>query len=395
MTEEPKIDRKVPTPSWRLGFGVVLVVIGVITLFGQVTRVDLSFWPLAIGAGLLAVWFASQNRGLLIAGSILTGIGVGSLLEDILRPRFEGGKVGLALGFALIALLSRRDTWALFPAAILAVLGLGDVLDVMDVIDARVARIGLPLVVIAIGVLLILRRNLSTVSFIVLMAIFGSTGLLFLAADGSDFIESPSAVRRTLTRSFDIDGVPGKSLRIAGAMELTVITGPEPSAGASIAAVGSTPQEAAERARDVSFDVASTADAIVLTVEDTDAASVSVKVTVPEGTSVEADLSDGGLTAKVRAFVRMDIRTRHGDVVVDVSYATSARSTEISISTVSGDVFINNSGEPSLDLRTASGGVVVDGRVIDGGEFDDSGPDGELRIFTESGDITITREEAL
>jgi hypothetical protein len=135
--------------------GLILIGGGLLFLFAQ-----LGLFPgfgnvvlLLLGGVFLYAYFttkADYRIGFLIPGSILTGLGVGVLLENapVFGNILGGGivPVFLGLGFVLIWFLDRRHWWALIPGGIMLLAGLSSVL-----------RIGAlwPIVLIALGVYLL------------------------------------------------------------------------------------------------------------------------------------------------------------------------------------------------------------------------------------------------
>jgi hypothetical protein len=126
-----------PTGRNRVAAGVALIVLGAFALLGQL--IQGSFWGTLFLPGLgifFVIWgFIASKPGLLIPGGILLGIGIGTALIQGPFSHFssdgQGGVIMLSLGggFLLVtlftALLRRVHWWALIPAAILGVIGLG------------------------------------------------------------------------------------------------------------------------------------------------------------------------------------------------------------------------------------------------------------------------------
>jgi hypothetical protein len=119
--------------------GLVLIVIGVLALFGQLLpeSITSNLGIYIVGAlGLIfIVWgIAVRHPGPMIPGGILSGIGLGIvLIEGINLPSNvdEGGvfMLAFAAGWALIVLLtavftSQTHWWAFIPGGIMAFIGL-------------------------------------------------------------------------------------------------------------------------------------------------------------------------------------------------------------------------------------------------------------------------------
>lgn len=138
--------------------GIILIVVGLgllaLQLFEGLGRFT---WPLLVGALFLAGYFARRTYGFLIAGSILFGIGLGQLGEDIFDVAGDGVEtIGLGLGFVSIYVLDRIDRadapwWPLIPGLILLATGLGsvggEIANVMDYVwPGLLILIGLALI---------------------------------------------------------------------------------------------------------------------------------------------------------------------------------------------------------------------------------------------------------
>ena len=156
------------TPS-RSG-GIALILIGLLILAAQVFDLPAMgqlFLP-ALGLIFIVWGIASRSGGLLIPGGILTGIGTGVYLMQVL-PLQGAGHAGVFMlsfggGFSLISLLSAVFTpdkhwWALIPGAILAAIGAalligGTALQVLEVLGTY-----WPVVPILVGAYLLLKRR--------------------------------------------------------------------------------------------------------------------------------------------------------------------------------------------------------------------------------------------
>jgi hypothetical protein len=139
----------------RTMLALILIGGGILFLFAQ-----LGLFPgfgnvvlLLIGGVFLYAYFTTKPAyriGFLIPGSILTGLGVGVLLENapIFGNMFGSGIVPLflGLGFVLIWFFERRHWWALIPGGVMILAGLSSVL-----------RIGAlwPIVLVILGVYLL------------------------------------------------------------------------------------------------------------------------------------------------------------------------------------------------------------------------------------------------
>ncbi len=137
----------------RTALGFILIAGGVLFLLSQLASFG-SFGnlvPLLIGGGFLYAYFSTKpgyRVGFLIPGAILTGIGVGELLEHFAPFRLGGdiSALTLGIGFCAIWFFERKHWWALIPGGILVLSGLST----MYVIGSL-----WPLALIAIGVYLL------------------------------------------------------------------------------------------------------------------------------------------------------------------------------------------------------------------------------------------------
>jgi len=138
-------------------FGAVLVVVGAVLLGARFNDVVAAGGPaLWIGLGFLTWWAFSGNYGLLVPAGVLSGLGVGLMLD---RAAFYGNPVALGLGvgflaiYALDALRRRRASswWPLVPGAVLVIAGLLQNASRWDSLGA----LGWPLLLIVIGIIII------------------------------------------------------------------------------------------------------------------------------------------------------------------------------------------------------------------------------------------------
>jgi hypothetical protein len=139
--------------------GFVLVLIGGGALVSQFFPDFDRYVPLAIGLGLLAAFFVTRWYAALILGGILTGVGAGLVVADLLpgtKDDGPGAVLGLAFGFIgiwVIGYLMRvreNHFWPLIPGGILLLVGSGLTLDLFDK-DA--SRWIVPAIVVGIGVI--------------------------------------------------------------------------------------------------------------------------------------------------------------------------------------------------------------------------------------------------
>lgn len=171
----PTPENQVPqSPVKRRGsggmvWGAILILIGAFALVEQIFHLDfgLYFLPL-LGVIFLLAGILGRKYGLLIPGGILAGLGVGTLLVEgpfkylgnsqassgVFMLAFAGGWLVITLAALLI---NRVILWPLIPGAFLGLFGvalLGARTGLFSVINQ-----GWPIILIAIGLYLVLRRR--------------------------------------------------------------------------------------------------------------------------------------------------------------------------------------------------------------------------------------------
>lgn len=141
----------------RVVSGVALIALGLL-LYWLERHQDIgqSVIFFAIGSIFLASYLYSKNYGLLIPGSLMLGLGVGTILEsaDYVSQPWQ---VGLGLGFVgiwLIALLYERKShwWPLIPAGVMLITAFS----IGEQLISFLFKGGWPLVLVAIGIIILL-----------------------------------------------------------------------------------------------------------------------------------------------------------------------------------------------------------------------------------------------
>lgn len=139
--------------------GFALIGIGLALALGTVLDVGGEIVPGLIGLGFLIAFARTREYGFLVPGGILTGLGVGLVLDG---QGVAGDVVplGLGLGFLSIAVISRLTGedwpgwwWPLIPGGILTAVGSGGLAD-----TPHLGRYVVPAGLIVIGLSLVVRR---------------------------------------------------------------------------------------------------------------------------------------------------------------------------------------------------------------------------------------------
>jgi hypothetical protein len=145
----------------RLWLGLILIGLGAIFLLDRLVPDIGVYLPLLVGLGLFAAFLATRAYGFLIPAGIVSGVGTGILLQQTYR---QGGVFLLALGAGFVAIwligslfrLRENHWWPLIPGGILVTIGLVDLADeggqLADLLD-----IGWPILLVAVGLLIIIR----------------------------------------------------------------------------------------------------------------------------------------------------------------------------------------------------------------------------------------------
>jgi hypothetical protein len=142
--------------------GLVIAGLGLFFLAGQVEPDIWQYVPLIIGLALLGVFVLRREYGFLVPGSILTGVGIGIVLERAAVSGDAGGGVmmlSLAGGFLGIWVLGsiyrlpQNHWWPLIPGGILTLIGLA--LFVGD--EAQDLLRFWPIILVVIGAIVLVR----------------------------------------------------------------------------------------------------------------------------------------------------------------------------------------------------------------------------------------------
>ena len=112
--------------------GLVIASIGLFFLAGQLEPDIGRFVTMFIGLALLAVFVVTREYGFLVPGSILTGVGIGIVLDGAASGQAEAGVMMLALAGGFLGIwvigsiyrLSENHWWPLIPGGILTLIGM-------------------------------------------------------------------------------------------------------------------------------------------------------------------------------------------------------------------------------------------------------------------------------
>lgn len=378
-------------PWWRVLVGALLVVIGIDILLEQITGYEVSFVPLAVGLGLLTVWWQiNHSFGFLIAGSIVTGVGIGQLLSDLthLDGMFQ---LGLAGGFAFLAFRSHRASWAWWPAAILGAIGIISLafdLGTFFAIQRDIARVGAPAVAIALGLLLILRPNLDKGLFRVLVVALIVIGVIMVSSlpDRTMFNGFQAAGRsRWSERDFQLQlpSLEGRTLVVDHSqLSVELVQGPF-SGFVHVRSPWFWGHSGQRRAGSSVVSVRETSDEVILEEGPSSRGSYRLVLSVPPSTvaRIRTGSGDVRLSGQLQS---LEVRTGAGDVSGQLHEPYD----DLSIETGAGDIDLTVFGDPSIRADTGGGDMEVNGEDVE--RFEREGAGGTVDLQTGAGDIQLS-----
>jgi hypothetical protein len=147
--------------------GVILIAVGVTLFAVQLLHLDADVIVLVIGLVFTIAFAGTRRYGLLIPAGILSGLGLGILLEDF-KVQGEPVVLGLGLGFLAIYVADVLTSgarapgrwWPLVPGAILTIIAGAE--STFGAEGARLIEQGWPILLIAAGAWLLLRGRIAT-----------------------------------------------------------------------------------------------------------------------------------------------------------------------------------------------------------------------------------------
>lgn len=375
----------------RVAVGTALVVWGAGLLVERALGVDLETFWLGLGLAAIAGWTQVRQYNWFVAGSIMTGVGVGSLLSSPLDNGFGASIANLCIGAGFAAIYvryPRRANWAIAVAGVFALIAVGAFgIGLIGMVPASLGRLLLPLLLIGGGVLLLLRHSLPTKTVKAGLAALVISFVVVGPASVPDIDRDPISIDPGPT-------VPVQPLVIAPGQTLVMDGG---GSGDIEFVVGEVPSIAVRGRRDTVL-VRPEGDRVIVGRSGMfgNDSSIDYVVTLPEGVAIDVVRGSGSVTGTLRG-VRGDIRTSSGDVdleVVDGGDEGPADDGPLDIVTGSGSVRIESPMLLDLDLGS-EGDVVVNRQNTNGRYRSPAGTVGvEVEVDTGSGDIEIDMPQA-
>jgi putative adhesin len=380
--------------GWGPVFGALLVAVGVAGVLHQVLGRGVSVIPLTIGILLLV---RAQSGGghypMLVIGAVLTGSGLGNFAGDIVGGGMGDalGSLGTACGFFWLASTDRRrSSWAMIPAAILALIGIGQLGFQLSTLSPGHASWLVPAGVVVAGIMLLGSHRVHGPLRIAGFVFVGAAALSLISGNHDDHPKrvffAPSTVPKKAVSTLPMPGLGDRELVIrdeTGNVTVTVGDGRAIGRDLSLGPSGD---------RQVTLDSSPTDD---------------LRVEVPAGTHLNITTLSGDVHIAVPNAV-LTIDTQEGDVeVTDTASMLSVTTTEGDVSaslgqladtasaritTSSGDVELRLTDDPTVAAGTGSGDISASGFGDDhphGHAFAHSGSHGKLEIDTDGGEIHL------
>jgi hypothetical protein len=410
--------------------GVFLVVWGSGLLASRMFHIhNLDYTGLAIGLAVLAGWNQMRRYIWFVIGAVLTGAGLGGLISNLIGGGAVSsavGAFGVAAGFAACYVrYPTRSTWALIPAGIFGVIGVGSLgLGIAGLIGAHLAGFLMPGLLISAGLLLVARGSIPRKTRRIALICMAGAFLLLLSSsvDGRDNnalnrhfgpLGAPGVVSVHETEQPELPSLAGKTLIIAaGAGNITVDTGT--TASATIERTVTDRRQSLVnlrlqnhfRARQVGDNKVELSQDRVPGVGASE--GNEFRITVPSGTDLLLTTGSGTITADViGGTIRFE--TNAGDILVtgsptsttlqtlsgDISLdeATAETAGVIDLKTSAGSVTAKLAGHPAADVTTRAGTITIDGDERPGEHVMVEGENepANVKILTKAGDVILTR----
>lgn len=139
--------------------GLILIGLGILFAIVRVTGVGGEAVVAVIGGALLIAYAANRTYGFLVAGGIMTGLGLGIVWETQASQNGAPVLLGLGAGFLAVYLIDRivrgeeAKWWPMIPGGIIATIGALLALDAEGIIQ-RLDGIW-PIALVVVGALLL------------------------------------------------------------------------------------------------------------------------------------------------------------------------------------------------------------------------------------------------
>ena len=391
--------------------GLLLLLFGVHLLLEAVTGRGITFWPLAVGIVFLSLYARDRKGGQRIAGCILTGLGLGLILNDIVPgPLGDFLKsAAFAGGFLALYLTKPRLLWAICPAIVLGLGAVGSMFEgLADGLPGGVPDVLLPFAVVGAGALLVARPALSRSTFQVGIGVAIALALIAVAAGDDEpprmanrdlrFLNRPLSAPRPaqpLNAAVPTTVAPATTT-LANKVQLRALEGDTLVVDSTVVAIDVRTGEGPPKIDGPGVLVDDDGDEIVVRFA---RASGDAEIVVPPGTRLVVKSTSGAIEIAGRLAL-VEVTTVSGAVDVDVTTGANApgiADAQVEIRTTSGAVDVTAPDSSALDLETMSGEIDVAGFREPPENSGDriyavAGEDGRVAVTTVSGDIEIQGE---
>lgn len=320
-------------------FPLILIGLGASFMLHNIVGHGVSVFPLLIGIFLIMRSGGGDHYPLFVVGVVLTGSGIGNTLGDVISGSAGDalGTLGAACGFAWLAFADprHRSSWAAIPAAILALIGVGQ-------LGANVSR-GLsgspgwllPAAVVVVGVLLLGAHRMPGPLRLAGLVFVGAAVLSLLAhsndGPGRKHLLAPPPVIPTVpSSSIDLPDLSGKTLWVETENgSITVDVGDRGSA--AIGGGRATYRAEGNRVTLVSSN-----------------GNGSWRIVVPAGTSLHLRTENGAITLAATDDQAIAASSSNGAVVADGFGETAT-----------GHTFSHPGQGSSVQIETENGAIVI------------------------------------